>query len=84
MERYVVKLIVPVLRLKVALLEGVLGLVKLVLHWVLGRRNGEIFVDLGNVVRRKLRRRKVLYLRYMLGWWNLDWMSEWRWHLLIR
>ena len=67
-ERYLVKLFVLVLLLKVALLEVVMGLVKLVFHWVLGRRNGEVVVDLGNVLRRRWSR-KVMYLCYMLRWW---------------
>ena len=66
--RNLVKLVVPVLLLKVALLEVAMGLVKLVLHRVLGRWNGEVVVGLGNVLRRRWRR-KVLYLCNMLKWW---------------
>ena len=68
MLRYLVKLVVSVLLLNVALLEIVMGLVKLVLHWVLGRWDGEVVVGLGNVLRRRWRR-KVLYLCNMLRWW---------------
>ena len=54
LERHLVKLFLSKL-LKVALLEVVLLPVHLVFHWVLGRWNGKVVVDLVNVLRRKRR-----------------------------